>query len=100
MCYNDVPGFPEAGPAEQSRGVTLEHEGGSRGEVERETLDRIRSSGEPGVRSGHWTETVGREPSSMSAQWSGHKSRGPSAWSPGHMTPGDNDNDPEAILQR
>ena len=79
----------------------MEHEGGSRGEVERETLDRIRSSGEPGVRSGQWTETVGREPSSMSAQWSGHKSRGPSAWSPpDHMTPGDNDNDPEAILQR
>ena len=96
---HDVPGFPEAGPAEQSRGVTLEHEGGSRGEVERETLDRIRSSGEPGVRGGQWTETVRREPSSMSAQWSGHKS--PSAWSPpGRMTPGDNYNDPEAILQR
>ena len=53
---DDVPGPP----AEECRGVTLEHEGGSGAEVERvreRDLDRIRS-GEPGVRIGQWTETV------------------------------------------
>ena len=47
---DDVPGSPGAGPAEECRGVTLEHEGGSGGEVER-ARERLRPDPERRARS-------------------------------------------------
>ena len=59
----DVPGSAEAGSAEECRGVTLEHEGGSGGEVER-ARERLRpdpESPESGSDSGQRQSGVGAE---------------------------------------